>query len=74
MARFASTESDLSFAVVYLPTGQVYLTGEYCEYIPEANWLTFEIATDQSYLHRAVADLAQWAAQYGDNNGKQPPA
>jgi hypothetical protein len=71
MARFASTEADLAFVVVYLPAGQVSLTGEYREHTPEANRLTFEIAADQSYLHRAVADLGQWAAQYGDNEGKQ---
>ena len=72
VARFASSEGNLCFAVTYLPAGHVSLTGEYYEHTPEANRLAFEIATDQSYLHQAVSELAQWAAQYGDENGKQP--
>lgn len=74
VAHFASSEGNLSFAVAYLPTGQVALTGEYHEHTPEANRLIFEIASDQSYLHRAIAELAQWTEQYGDQEGKQPPA
>ena len=74
LARFASSEDNLSFAVEYLPLGQVALTGEYREHTPEANRLAFEIASDQSYLHGAMAELAQWAEQYGGMQGKRPPA
>jgi len=74
IARFASSEENLCFAVAYLPLGQVALTGEYREHTPEANRLTFEIASDQSYLHRAVAELTQWAEQYGGMHGKRLPA
>jgi hypothetical protein len=74
VARFASSEDNLSFAVAYLPSGLVALTGEYREHTPEANRLAFEIASDQSYLHRAVAELAQWAEYYGGMDGKRPPA
>ncbi len=74
VARFASSEDNLSFALAYLPLGQVALTGEYREHTPEANRLTFEIASDQSYLHRSLSELAAWVSHYGDEAGTRRQA
>jgi hypothetical protein len=71
VARFASSEGNLTFALTYLVNGQVRLAGEYGEFKEEANQLRFEIASDQSYLHQALAELAQWVEHYGDDAGTQ---
>lgn len=68
-ARFSSSEENLSFALTYQVNGQVSLTGEYWESTEEANRLRFEIASDQSYLHRTLAELAAWVDRYGDHAG-----
>ena len=56
-------------ALTYQVNGQVSLTGEYWESTEEANRLRFEIASDQSYLHRTLAELAAWVDRYGDHAG-----
>jgi hypothetical protein len=47
----------------------VRLAGEYWEFKEESNRLQSEIASDQSYLHRALAELAHWVEHYGDAAG-----
>ena len=69
VARFASSEGNLCFALTYLVNGQVSLAGEYWESTEEVNRLRFEIASDQSYLHRALTELSAWVEHYGDNAG-----
>jgi hypothetical protein len=68
-ARFCSSEENLSFALTYQANGQVRVSGQYWESTEEANRLRFEIASDQSYLHRTLAELAAWVAHYGDHTG-----
>jgi hypothetical protein len=54
VARFASREGHLTFALTYLVNGPVRLAGEYGEFKAETKQLRFEIASDQSYLHPAL--------------------
>ena len=74
VARFASSEKNLCFTLTYLVNGQVCLAGEYQESTEEVNRLRFEIASDQSYLHCALAELAAWAQHYGDEAGTRRQA
>jgi hypothetical protein len=70
-ARFASSEENLCFALTFEANGHVRLAGEYREVKDESNRLQFEIASDQSYLHHTLAELAQRVEHYGDDAGKR---
>jgi hypothetical protein len=74
LARFASSEENLCFTLTYEANGHVRLTGEYWEFKEESNRLQFEIASDQSFLHRALTELAQWVEHYGGDDGQRHQA
>ena len=69
-AKFESTERNLSFTISYEPLGHVSIKGEFYDNNQKANFLKFEISSDQSYLNSSLVELTQFVRKYGDNSGK----
>lgn len=68
-ARFCSSEGNLKFTVTFTARGHCIIDGTFQEHHTDKTQLQFEIEGDQSYLATTLAQLAEFVAKYGDNQG-----
>lgn len=68
-ARFRSSEGNLELTITFEARGHCIIEGTYRERYPDKTQLQFEIKGDQSYLVKPLAQLAEFVARYGDNQG-----
>lgn len=68
-ARFRSSEGNLEFTLRFGWGGHFLLKGTYQAVLDMGGRLQFDMGSDQSYLAKPLAQLAQFVAKYGDNRG-----
>jgi len=65
---YNNTEFQLELALTFDKLGHVVIVGRYSEQLSGTNTLDFEIATDQTYIPKALSQLRRVAAVFGDHS------
>lgn len=69
LAKYDSSEFQLSFLVKVDQLGHISIVGEYLEDLANDSKLIFELKGDQSYLDSWLYELNKIVSKYGDNSG-----
>ncbi len=68
-ASYITYENNLTMIAEYDNTGHVNISGRFAEQLGPDNALTFEFATDQTFIQQTLKQLSQIVSKYGGMAG-----